>query len=769
MASTLDADVALIHIAGSESRLTAPPGTLAQSPPRRAARGRSEDLLFLSVGAHAVRPLPTGLLDQLARLATDAYYGTPGSVTAALRQAASEVNDHLLDLNQQQQPPLHAQGRLVAGVLRGVDLYLCQCGAGQTIVVRPGQLTRLASEEAASRPLGASPTAFVRYHHLEVRPGDLLILTTAPPPGWSEATLSGLSGLEPSQALDRLVAASASDMTGILLRLTQPGATTVKARAAAAVRPAPAETPATPPSSVAPPSRPPSRPAAPGAPPVTARPAPARPAPVPTPPPAAAPTDVSGTPRPRLRARPGSTVPLHRPQAIPRAPRREPSRWGLALGNVRGRIGEGLRAAGGKLNEFVLRLAPGLAEPSHPGELSPRVLAITAVAVPLVVVTIASVVYFRSGRNQLFDDYLSLARAAAVSAQTKPTAAEAWPDWTSALNWLDLAEAYGQTEESQTLRAQVEAALDSFNGVIRLDFRPAVSGGFGGRAHITALAATSSDLYVLDAAQQRVYHAWFTGRDYEIDNEFDCLNGPASIEEMSSPVDMVGLDEAGAQPTQGIAVVDEDGTVVYCAPDSPAAHSQLSPPSTGLGQIQAIDVFGNSLYVLDPEANSVWMYDASGGLFTQSPQLYFAEQTPDLSGAIDIAMAQDQLLILFGDGHVESCRRTVEDDPAGGVRIRVECEPNLQFQDDRPGVEPSDQIPGASPVEMVYGAPPEPALYFLDSLGDSIYLYSLRLVYQGQIRPTEPFDEVPSAITLGPPNDLFLAVRDQVYFAQLRR
>ena len=768
MASTLDADVALIHIAGSESRLAAPPGTLAQSPPRRPARGRSEDLLFLTVSAQAARPLPTGLLDQLARLASDAFYGTPGSVTAALRQAASEVNDHLLDLNQQEQPPLHAQGRVIAGVLRGLDLFLCQCGVGQIIVVRPGQLTRLASEEASNRPLGLSPTPFVRYHHLEVRHGDLLILTTAPPPGWSEATLSGLSGLDPNQALERLVAASATDLTGILLRLTQPGETTVKARAAAAVRPAPVEAPLpVPPSSpVAAPSRPrlSPRPSSGATPSATARPPAAEP-----PPPTAAQPEAPAPARPRLRQQPGTPAAPRRPQAIPRLPRREPPRWRVGLGGLSGRIGDGLRAAGARVSDFILRLAPGLAEPSRPGELSPRILAITAVAVPLVVVTIASVVYFRRGRTQLFDEYLSLARAAAVSAQMKPTSEEAWPDWTSALSWLDLAEEYGQTEESQTLRAQVEVALDSLNRILRLEFRPSVSGGFGSGAQITALAATSSDLYVLDSARQLIWHAWFTGRDYEIDREFDCLSGPGSIEEMSRPVDLVGLDEPGAQPTEGIAAVDEDGTVVYCAPDSPAAHSQLSPPSTGLGRIQAIDVFGDTLYVLDPEVNSVWLYDASGGLFTESPELYFAEAGLDLSGAIDIALAQDQLLILFGDGHVESCRRVVEDEAGGGVRIRVECEPDLQFQDDRPGVQPSEQIPGASAAEMVYGAPPEPGLYFLDSLSDSIYLYSMRLVYQGQIRPAEPFDELPSALTLGPPNDIFLAVGDQVYFAQLRR
>jgi hypothetical protein len=298
---------------------------------------------------------------------------------------------------------------------------------------------------------------------------------------------------------------------------------------------------------------------------------------------------------------------------------------------------------------------------------------------------------------------------------------------------------------------------------------PTVSGGFGSGAHIAAIAATSSDLYVLDDARQVIWHAWFTGRDYEIDREFECLDGSGSIEEMSRPVDLVSLDEPGAQPTEGIAAIDEDGTVVYCAPDSPAAHSQLTPPSTGLGRIQAIDIFGDTLYVLDPEVNSVWLYDASGGLFTESPEIYFVEEGLDLSEAVDLALAQDQLLILFSDGHVESCRRIVENDSSGAVRIRVECETDTQFQDDRPGMQPSDQIPGAAPVEVVYGAPPEPALYFLDSLSDSIYLYSMRLVYQGQIRPAEAFEEAPSAIALGPPHDLFLAVGDQVYFAESRR
>ncbi|HSB89973.1 MAG TPA: PP2C family serine/threonine-protein phosphatase, partial [Anaerolineales bacterium] len=154
MAERLEADVALIHIAGGDSRVTPPPGTVAQTAPRRAARGRAEDMLFLTVSVQTVRSIPAGLLDHLARLASEAYFGTPGTVTAALREAASAVNDHLLSANQGQAESMQFEGRLLAAVLREGDLYLAQCGPGQAVLIRPGALTRWSSDEATTRPLG---------------------------------------------------------------------------------------------------------------------------------------------------------------------------------------------------------------------------------------------------------------------------------------------------------------------------------------------------------------------------------------------------------------------------------------------------------------------------------------------------------------------------------------------------------------------------------------------------------------------------------------
>ncbi|MCK5633851.1 MAG: hypothetical protein KAI06_02135, partial [Anaerolineales bacterium] len=88
MAQSFEADIALIHIAGGAARLTSPPGTLALTAPRRTARGRGDDFLLLNLSLQSSRPVSPGYLDHIVRMAADAYYGTPGSVTSALREAA---------------------------------------------------------------------------------------------------------------------------------------------------------------------------------------------------------------------------------------------------------------------------------------------------------------------------------------------------------------------------------------------------------------------------------------------------------------------------------------------------------------------------------------------------------------------------------------------------------------------------------------------------------------------------------------------------------
>jgi hypothetical protein len=710
MSKSYEADVALMHIAGGAARITPPPGTLAQTAPRRSARGRSDDYLLLTLRLRSPRPVTPGHLDHLAKLAAEAFYGAPGTVTSAMREAAAIVNDHLIDSNQSDTEPTNLQGSLLTAVLRAGDLYIGQSGLGQAILIRPGQLVRFHSEEASQRPLGISLAPFVRYHHIEVNPGDLVVLSGVSPELWSDSTLSGLTTLELDQAIDRLVAASNQDLTGLLARIVRQGE--------AGLQP-----------------------------------------------------DFSDFESKPDQAQQPARATLGR-GTIPRmtATRR---RRGLSLDILAKHLRARATAWFGRmmaiLSEVLTRLAPGVAEPLHPDALSRRILAGTAIGVPLIVVSIAALIYFGKGRSEQFQLNLNQAMASVAAAQLKETPAEARTEWENAMRYLDLAGRYGDNDQYQMLRKEVQEVLDELNLIVRLNFRPLVSGGFGSDAEISGLAASSTDIYVLDIANQVIRHAWGTPeRGFDIDSTFQCLDSKNTFEALSTPIDIVLQREPGALGAEGVVAIDADGTLLYCAPERQPALAQLTPPDLGWGRIQAIDVYGDNLYILDPVVNAVWIYEASGGFFSGTPELYFVEEVRDLKSAIDLALAQDELVLLYADGQVDRCRRFREAAEEGGRVFRVECEAEPNFQDDRPGRESSPQIPGAVPVEMAYSAPPEPSLYFLDLLSNSVFHYSMRLVYQGQYIPIEPFEGEISAMTLGPPNDLYVAVGSQVFHTSPR-
>lgn len=704
MPQSFEADVALLHIAGGAARITSPPGTLAQTAPRRSARGRADDYLLLNLALRTSRHATPAMIDHLAQLSAQAYYGTPGSVTSALREAAAIVNDRLIDTNQREETPTQLQGNWMAAVLRGQDFYIGQAGRGQAILIRPGNVTRFSSQEATERPLGVSISPFIRYHHVELKVGDLIVLSTASSEIWSEATLSGLTTLDLDQAIDRLVAASGQDLTGLMVRIVREGQ--------AGMQPAFSSEPA------------------------------------------------SGE--------------SHREDQPSRATRRRitpagdfTNRISESLDGMMTSARQALYRALEFLSAFLSRVAPGITEPLQPDALSRRILAATAITVPLIVVLVAALIYANRGRSEQFQTYLDQAYAAAASAQLKASPEEARGDWENALRYLNLAEQYDQTDQSGTLRDQVQASLDALNLVVRLDFQPVVSGGFGSEAEITSIAASTTDLYVLDSRNQIVRHAWGSPeRGFEIDSAFDCLGTGITFQNMGEAIDIVLQEAPGALGAEGIVAIDADGTLVYCAPDRQPALAELTAPDLGWGRIQAIDVYAGRLYILDPVVNAVWIYEATGGFFSGTPELYFVEEVRDLSGAVDLAIAQDELVLLYADGRLDRCRRFRGAESEEPSRIRVECDPQPMFQDERPGHQSSAQIPGAVAAEMSYSAPPEPSLFFLDVLNNSVFHYSMRLVYQAQYIPLVPFDDELSAMTLGPPNDLYLGAGSQVYHAR---
>jgi len=712
-----------MHVLGGQSRQAPPPGTLALGAPRRAARGRVHDFLFLNLKLEGAPATEGGQLDRLAQETARLFFGTPGSVTAALRQAINQLNQELLDRA--------VPARLAAATLRNENLYLAQCGPGQALLIRSGAVSRLRAEDGTSRSLGTTLAPLIQFRHFELRPEDLLVLTTNETPLWSDSSLAELSGIEHSLAVDRLVASAAQDFTGLSIHIPTPvGSPAAVHKGLGALIPAD--------------QRPGVRVRSP-----IARTSPAaRPQPAP-----------SARPQPVPSARPAAPSPAF----VTAYPSKPAAGW--QLGTRRLRLT--LRAGVLTLIDSLRRAALGLNVPPLPGMFSPNLLAFTAAAVPVLVVGVSSMVYFSRGRVEQFDSYLAQAESAAVAAHLAQDQQAARTEWIMADQWLDLAESYRESEASSALRQQVEVALDSIDLVFRLDFAPTVSGGFGSSADIQLLAASASELYAFDRGTSTIWHAWSTGRGYEIDSQFECLDGEKTIPGFADPVSLVVQAEPGALGAEGVVAIDPDGTLLYCAPGAQPLTGQLATPDIGWGKLQAIEVSGNSLYVLDPVKNAVWIYDAAGGLFSGTPALYFAEEVPQLGTAVDLALALDELIILYADGQIDRCRRSVENAPDGSLRIRVECEQEPRFQDERPGQPARANIIGGLPASIEYSPPPEPSLFFLDLIQGTVYHYSMRLVYQGQY-PTS-FGSEATAITIGPPNGLFVAVGDQVFAAQLGR
>jgi len=240
------------------------------------------------------------------------------------------------------------------------------------------------------------------------------------------------------------------------------------------------------------------------------------------------------------------------------------------------------RAAAGKVTQgigsFIPRLLPVSGQVSW-SFLSPAMMFI-AVLVPLVVVTVASAVYFRYGRSVQYEQYLVQAKDAKAQALGLADAVAQREAWQRELFYLDRAETHNASAETQALRAEAQQALDKLLGIVRLQFQPVLSSGVGVR--IGRLAASDNDLYLLDAERGAVLHLSLTGNGFELDNGFNCAPGSYGDYTVGPLVDILPLPEVNAL-NAAIVGVDAAGDLLYCAPGQVARGAELAPPDTNWG------------------------------------------------------------------------------------------------------------------------------------------------------------------------------------------
>ncbi|MGD0807015.1 MAG: hypothetical protein ABSA10_06065 [Anaerolineales bacterium] len=774
------------------------PGNLVVPSPRRAARGRTGEILFVALDLQTRTPMPAAELDRLSALMAQVYFETPGSVTAALRAAFVAANAEVLPFSQATTPigPMTSgmvQLHALCAILREGDIYLGFAGNVLGLLIHENNVEVYPpAGDSPSRALGTMLNVDLRYGHSSLSGTTTVILAASPVPGWSAAVPSGLANLSLNSIAERMAQQSASrpepsgsliirfspepspeksasparrlpflpqkrDAKGapptasgksqapfILHAKTKESAEKQKAAATTASTTAPREERVDSSRANIPNRR------------------------VETPPP----PERKEEPSPASQARMHSPITVAQPASKPGiSPQEALSAFGHSLRVT-------LASAADATRSFLAGILPrGVLQENNRLSLPPAVLLGTAVAIPLLAVAVAAALYFRQGYAMEFSRLMQEARtqASVANAQTDPFKAR--DAWQKTFDFLKTAAQYGSSDELTTLRNHSARMLDDFDGITPLEFQPAVSGGLEADARITVLLALDRELYALDSTQDRVLRLLLGQGGYQMDDTFLCQSGDYPDIAVNSLTDIVWVPDIsiGTQTpssTHGGAVVamDGKGTLLYCPPGGKSMAGKLVVPRTGWATPTAIDYYNGKLYVLDPQNNGLWRYGMSdNGGFDQPPSDYFSANHPSLADAVDFVVADGEVFFLHADGHVTRCQydplyQSADQNSTGGEL----CE-DILFNDTRPGRTVGSQIQDALLSRIYYSEPPEPTLFFLDPLGRGAYRFSMALNFISRYRVTiAPETREATALAVGADKVLYLAVGNQIYYAQTR-
>jgi hypothetical protein len=392
--------------------------------------------------------------------------------------------------------------------------------------------------------------------------------------------------------------------------------------------------------------------------------------------------------------------------------------------------------------------------------IPPGTMATIAIAVPIIVVVLASMVYFQRGRAARYELLFLQAVEHAEYAETLTEPNEQRLAWETTLAYIDQAEAYQSTSDSKALRATALNYVDNLNVIERLDFNPALTSSLEEGARITRMIADGSDLYLLNAEEGIVLRATLSSKGYVLDQTFQCGPGPYEGYIVGAITDIAALPMSG-ESNATILGIDSNSNLLLCGPGIPPVADSLTQDQLEWGPPKKITINMGDLYVLDPQSNAVWIY--RGLDVSREPQRFFSGQNPSLEYAIDLAVNNNTLYVLHADSHITTC----EYSSMAGSPTR--CEDPAMFLDPREGLENGPLIAGASFNEIVFLPPPDPSIYLLDPFAQAVHHFSVQLAYQRQFRSRSQLPNDPaSSFAINRGNlTIFMATGNQVFYANL--
>ena len=361
----------------------------------------------------------------------------------------------------------------------------------------------------------------------------------------------------------------------------------------------------------------------------------------------------------------------------------------------------------------------------------------------------------------MYAEYMNQAQTAAQQAAGYESANEIRSAWNEVLGYVDQAEAYQETADSQALRSYAMSIIDEMEIIERLDFQPAFSKPLPYNLQIAKIVSNlDNDLYMLNGVDGNVLRATYSANGFVLDSEFIC--GPVPQPLIVGPLIDIAALQPGDPDGATVMGMDSDGNLLKCIPGgkSPLAF-QMGYPDTNWGNPLAFAIDSGDLYVLDPKTNAVWIFWERDA-YRESPRLFFGEQIPPMQDVIDLTISGEDLYLLHADGHITTCIFSLlRESP-------TRCTEPALFSDPRQGRGEGAQIQGATFSEIQYASPPDPSIYLLDPEARSISHFSKLLVYQRQYQSLNTLPAgLASAFAISQNQMAFLAIENQVYFAHL--
>lgn len=764
-----------IHEGKAESALL---GLIALTPPRKCARGRETDQLIALIHLTGKTSITRDTQQNWLLKKGELFYSSPGSVTNAMRLMAEAINNELLDRNLKKAATgSQVNGSLSLIVIRKDVVYTLIVGQAQVYILNQAGVVELDDRENHPKGLGVNQALDCNFAQNSITSNESILVAPVPNPAWTGGYLQGGAGLSTDALERRLLSQHPRELRAALIRLVEGNGLITMGSLRSIERSAQEKSDSIAPSKEV------------ETPQVLLQPAliemsgedaeqtelPLLLSGIDQEETKIFPETMEEIPNregPESAATPRIPSPKKQQKEAQRRTRKAKSvatgmEVNICTGKPKGEIEKVQRKTKDGKGGFLSRFLP---DNSKGAPAVPRSMYLfLAIAIPLIVVAIAGMVYIRDGRTQQFEYYYVQGQQYAIQAEVQKTdpAMHSF-NLQAALMYLEKAAQFGVTEDSAELQASVQKQLDEIQGVVRLELAPLNTTDKLGGVNISQMVATNTDLYLLDDLSGRAMHFDLTGNEYVLDEAFDCGPNPNNpLNSIGKLVDIISIP-AGNSFGATIFAIDAYGNIEFCIPGDSGIISSLIAPDAGWQEIRSVSMYQNYLYVLDPGNNAVFSYTGYGILYEDKPTLFFDNVIPPMENTIDIEVNGDELYMLRSNGEMVECTYSHMKD----YKL-TECVDPAPYSDMRSGQSPQAiSFPDSQFIQMRMTPAPDSSIYLLDTHGNGIYHFSLQRNLQKIFQPgfSDPGyapDGASTSMALSPGKTVFMAFGNQVYYGIL--